>query len=447
MMAEQSMYKILEKKKLGKALSAAEIQFVVDGIVDESIPKYQLSALLMAICLKEMNAEETALITKAMMQSGTTIHFKGDEYVDKHSTGGIGDKASLILGPIAAANGVKVPMIAGRGLGHTGGTIDKLESIPGFQTNISMKKFKKLVEDNGQCIISQTKEIAPADGKLYALRDVTATIDNIPLITASIMSKKLAEGANGMVFDIKVGNGAFMRTQSQALKLSKSILSTASTFNRKAVTLLTNMNQPLGRCVGHSIEIRECIEVLKGQHLKEDLALLSIELAANMIFVAGKATSLKQARSLALKSVKNGAALKAFKDLLQNQGGDTNCIDNFELLELAKYQAHVISPCNGYIQNFHNKEIGHILIELGGGRVTQGTKLDHQVGLFFHKKIGEKIKRGERLVTIYHHQKQKNDVELLLQNFINRTIKISQTKIDKPDLIYKVKSNQKIKYE
>lgn len=443
-MKQLSMYKIIEKKKKAKQLTKEDIDFFIDGVVNESIPNYQTTALLMAIDLMGMSAQETAWLTSKMLYSGRVVTFKGDEFVDKHSTGGIGDKASLILGPIAAACGVKVPMIAGRGLGHTGGTIDKLESIPGFKTKINLKQFQANVIQNGLCIIGQTKEIAPADGKIYALRDVTATIDNIPLITASIMSKKLAEGANGLVFDIKIGNGAFMKNKAIARKLSKSIIDTATRFDKKAVTLLTDMNQPLGRAVGHSNEIIECIEVLKGNFLKEDLAKLSIELASYMILFAQKATSLTKARKMAKNSIDNGDALKKFKEIIELQGGDSNCLTNYDLLKIAPEESDILAPSTGYIKSFQNKEIGYLLIELGGGRKTQKQKIDHQVGIYFHKKVGDYVKKGEKIATINHHKNQKNSVELLINKFIDKSVKLSASRVDRPTLIYDIYSNQKI---
>lgn len=435
------MYKLIDLKKKGAELTQDQIKYFIHGVLNKEIPDYQISAMLMAIYFQGMTTEETAHFTDVMTTSGKTLSFEGEHFVDKHSTGGVGDKASFLLAPIAAACGVNVPMIAGRGLGHTGGTIDKLEAIKGFKTNIGLTKFKKLVNEQGLSIIGQTKEIAPADRIFYALRDVTATIDCFPLITASIMSKKLAEGANGMVFDIKVGNGAFMSNQKNAQTLSKSILATAKRFDKKAVTLLTNMNQPLGRAVGHSIELIECIEILKGKRLKEDLAQLSIELAAYMVLIGGKAKTLTEAKRKCNAVIKNGKALEKFEELIISQGGDPSFIKNYSKLPMASERTIVRATKSGHIKSFDNKEVGFACIEFGGGRKTQGQKIDHGVGFDFHKKGGDKVKEGEPLLTIYHNKQQAKIAQKVSEKFTSQIIKISKTKVEKPKLIYKVIKN------
>lgn len=439
-MTHHSMYQILEKKKHGLALTAEEIQWTIEGLMNKSVAEYQMTALLMAVYLNGMTKQETAALTDAMLKSGTVLNFNDATVIDKHSTGGIGDKTSFILAPIAAACGVKVPMIAGRGLGFTGGTVDKIEAIPGFKTNLSLKEFESRLKEKGIVLIGQTKEIAPADGIIYALRDVTATIDSIPLITGSIMSKKLAEGANGIVMDIKVGSGAFMSSKKEARKLAKSILHTATSYDKRCVTLLTNMNQPLGRKVGHTLEIIESIEVLKGQGPK-DLTEISIQLAAHMIRIAGLAKSQSSAVKKARKSIQDGRALETFANLLRDQGGNTDVISNYSLMDLAPEKTEVLAPKTGYIKSFVNKEIGFMCTELGGGRKVKTDKIDFGVGFDFHKKLSDKVKKGESLLTIYHRRDQQNLVSELSEKFCSQVIKISKNKVPKPEIIYEQMEN------
>ena len=439
-MTQVTMYSILEKKKHGKKLSKEEIKWVIDSLMNKSIADYQMSALLMAIYIHGMDKEETAALTDAMLYSGKTLNFEGKDVIDKHSTGGIGDKTSLILAPIAAACGVKVPMIAGRGLGFTGGTVDKMEAIKGFKTNLDLEEFQSRLYKNGVVLIGQTGEIAPADKMIYALRDVTATIDSIPLITASIMSKKLAEGANGIVMDIKVGSGAFMQKKSQAKLLAKSIIDTATRFDKKCVTLLTNMNQPLGQAVGHSLEVIESIEVLKGRGAK-DLSDLSLILAAHMIHIAGVESTFEKSLKRAKATIKDGSALNAFRDLIKNQSGDTSVIEDYDQLDLAPLKTDVISPINGYIKSFQNSEIGFMCTELGGGRKIKTDKIDFGVGFFFHKRISDKVKKGEKILTIYHRKSQEKIVQALIDKFLNQVIKLSTNKVDKPELVYELIKN------
>ena len=391
-MTQYSMYSIIDKKKRGKELTQSEIKFFIEGLMTGQVADYQASALLMAIFLQGMTTAETAFLTDAMLYSGKVLKFEGTNVVDKHSTGGIGDKTSFILAPIAAACGVKVPMIAGRGLGFTGGTVDKIESIKGFKTNLGLKEFEKRLKTKGIVLIGQTSQIAPADKKIYALRDVTATIDSIPLITASIMSKKLAEGANGIVMDIKVGNGAFMRSKTQARQLAKSILGTAKRFEKNAVCLLTDMNQPLGKAVGNAIEVIESVQTLKGNGPK-DLEKLSVELAAHMIFLAKKAKSIDRARELAQNSISSGKAIKFFDKFIEKHGGSVKDLYDLEN-QLAKEVTLVKATKDGHVSKMENKEIGMQLIELGGGRKKSTDKIDHSVGFYFEKKIGQKVKKG-----------------------------------------------------
>lgn len=427
-MTQLSIYGILDKKKRGGELSASEIQFFIDGMMNENIGDYQTAALLMAIYINGMTTAETADLTDAMLYSGKVMNFDDQTVVDKHSTGGIGDKTSFILAPIAAACGVKVPMIAGRGLGFTGGTVDKIEAIPGFKTDLGLAEFEKRLMENGIVLIGQTDEIAPADKKIYSLRDVTATIESIPLITASIMSKKLAEGANGIVMDIKVGSGAFMADKDQASELAKSIIGTAKRFNKKAVCMITNMDQPLGNAVGNSLEIIESIDVLKGQG-PEDITIVSLHLAAHMIHVAGKANSFEEALEKAKASITDGSALKEFRDLIKAQGGDEKVVDDYSLLDVAPAQMDVISLSEGYVESFINKDIGFACTDLGGGRKVITDELDYGVGFILKKKVGDKVSKGDTLLTIYHRENQQELAEQICKNLQENIISISSQEV------------------
>lgn len=428
------VYGLLDKKKKGEKLTKNEIKWFIQSFTDGIIPDYQMSAMLMAMFIKGMDVEETAALTDAMLESGEQLKFTGKNVIDKHSTGGIGDKASFILAPIASAAGVKVPMIAGRGLGHTGGTVDKIEAIKGFNTALDLKEFKKKLDKEGLVLIGQTPEIAPADRLIYALRDVTATVDSIPLITASIMSKKLAEGANGIVFDIKYGSGAFMRDPKSARALGMSLIQTSKRFKKKAVALITDMNQPLGNAVGHTNEIIESIETLKGRGPK-DLTDLSIELAAHMIHIGGVEKTFAKALKKAHEVVENGKALEEFKKLLKSQGGEVAVVDDYSLLPQVTEKTVVKAVSDGFIKSFANSQIGLLLIQLGGGRKEKTDKIDFGVGFNFHKKIGDKVKKGEAILTIDHHPHQKDIAKELVKRFNKEVITLSQSKVRAPKLI------------
>ena len=429
-----SMYEIIDRKKNGYELSKDELRWVIDALMSKNIHDYQMSALLMAMFIKGMTKKETAYLTDAMLYSGETLQFEGKNVVDKHSTGGIGDKASFILAPIAAACGVKVPMIAGRGLGHTGGTIDKVESIPGFKTSVPLSEFQRLLNQKGLALIGQTSEIAPADKIIYGLRDVTATVDSIPLITASIMSKKLAEGANGVVMDIKVGSGAFMRTKPDARRLAKSILDTAKRFDKKAVAVLSNMGQPLGDKVGNALEIVESVETLKGNGPK-DLTDLSLVLAAHMIHIGGVESSFNKSLKAAKSALNSGKAMSVFEDMIKEQGGDISYIKDLSKLPSTEETTQVLSPKAGYIKNFQADEIGLLLTELGGGRKVTTDKIDFATGFDFHKKVGDKVKEGDAIFTIHHHKNQQAQVKNIQECFFNGVVKFSKSKVEKPSII------------
>lgn len=428
-------YDIIDLKKRGKALNQYQLDWFISNFINGKIADYQVTALLMAMFINGMDISETKALTNAMLHSGRVLKFRSKKFIDKHSTGGVGDKASFILGPIAAAAGVKVPMIAGRGLGFTGGTIDKIESIDGFKTSLTLNKFKKTLQSHNMVLMGQTPDIAPADRLIYALRDVSALIDSIPLITASIMSKKLAEGANGFVFDIKVGTGAFMKTRSDARKLARSLINTAKRFDKKGVALLTNMNQPLGDKVGNSLEIIESIETLKGEG-PEDLTELSLALSAQMIKLAGIEKTFIASYKKAKKVLQNGKALREFELLLKRQGGNTKIIDDYGILPMAK-EMHIVKAKNtGYIKSFKNEQVGFALTELGGGRKVKSDKIDFGVGFDFHKKIGSPIKPGDSLLTIFHNPNQKKAVLKLAKKFKEEIIVFSPNRVRKPDIIY-----------
>lgn len=428
---------IIEKKCLGQILTPEEIQFFVDGLANGNFEDAQIGAFLMASYLNGLNRNEKSYLTRSMLYSGETINFKGRQYVDKHSTGGVGDKASFILGPIAAACGVKVPMIAGRGLGHTGGTIDKIESIKGFKTKLSIKQYQNQLKKIGIVLVGQSRDIAPADKKIYSVRDVTATISSIPLITASIMSKKLAEGANGFVFDVKFGNGAFMQELTQAKKLAKSLAHTGNDFKKSVITMVTDMNQGLGFQYGNSNEVIESIQTLKGEG-PADLTELSIKLAGAMIYLAGKAKSLDEGYIKAENSVANGLAYKKFEHLVQAQGGDLKQVRDYNLLPIAKEETHLYAKDNGYLSSIETKQLGQILIEFKGGRKKTGEKIDHAVGLYSNISVGDKVSKGQSLLKIIHHKKQ-NELAKKIISENKHLFKISKTKVKRLKLIREIK--------
>lgn len=422
-----SAYSIIQKKRDKERLTKEEIHWFIKGLVDHTIADYQMSALLMAIYLCGMDIEETAHLTDAMLYSGKVLNFPEQHFIDKHSTGGVGDKATFILAPIAAACGVKVPMIAGRGLGHTGGTIDKIESIKGFKTDMPLEEFEKLLHQRGLVLIGQTKDIAPADKKIYSLRDVTATVESIPLITASIMSKKLAEGAKGIVMDIKTGNGAFMSKLSDAKKLAESIRKTGHRFDKNMMTMITDMSEPLGLAVGNSLEVIESIETLKGKGPK-DLEELSVALAGGMVYLAGLSKTLKDGIKQAQAALDDGSALEKFRELIFNQGGDANVVDDYNLLPHTSTTFDVKSKKAGYVTKMECTELGKHCVRLGGGRQTTSDKIDFAVGFVMNKKIGDKVSKGDVLMTIHCHENQFRIAEEIANLVLTRDITIGATK-------------------
>jgi len=401
---------VIQKKRDSQELSESEIRFFIEGIAQNTIPDYQASALLMAIYFQGMNLQETVALTRAMLESGVRYDLStiSGHKVDKHSTGGVGDKVSLILAPLAAACGIKVPMMSGRGLGHSGGTLDKLESIHGFNVHLSEKQFATVLSQVGCAMIGQSEKIAPADRKLYALRDVTSTVECIPLIVASILSKKLAEGAESLVLDVKVGNGAFMKTRDQARKLAKALIRVAEKMNLSCRAVLTDMNQPLGSTVGNAIEVAESIAILRndttlelGACGSEDLKAITIELCAHMLDIGKKVRNLAQGRKLAQEKLADGSAWKVFQNLVQAQGGSLDQILHPERLPSAPQKVSWGAAKKGYITQMNTETIGKILIDLGGGRKKTSDLVDPGVGLAFHKKLGNSVQKGEPIVTVY----------------------------------------------
>jgi pyrimidine-nucleoside phosphorylase len=392
---------LIRKKRDSGEHPREEIDFLVSGYTRGEIPDYQMAAWLMAVWLRGMSGSETAALTEAMLYSGEVLDLSDlpGKKVDKHSTGGIGDKTSLILAPIVAAGGLTVPMISGRGLGHTGGTLDKLESIPGFNVNLSLAQFRHVLKECGMGLIGQTKEIAPADKKIYALRDATSTVENIGLICASIMSKKLAEGIDALVLDVKTGSGAFMKREEQAVGLAEVMIETGKRMGKKVVALITDMDQPLGRAAGHANEVAECIEVLNGEG-SADLRELSLKLSAWMFYLGERAKSVEEGRRLAENMIATGQAKEKFKQGIRLQGGDARVVDDPSRLPQPRFHVNVLSAATGYICGTHGEQLGNALATLGGGREKKEDAIDHGVGLEFHKRIGDRVERGEPLATV-----------------------------------------------
>lgn len=397
-----TMYDLILKKKRGGELTKDEIDFMISGYTKGNIPDYQMSAMMMAICFQGMTPEETKDLTLAMAHSGEMLDLSAIEgiKVDKHSTGGVGDKTSLVLGPMVASLGVAVAKMSGRGLGHTGGTIDKLESFTGFSTSLSNEQFIENVNTIHMAIVGQTADLAPADKKLYALRDVTATVDQMSLIASSIMSKKLASGADAIVLDVKTGDGAFMKTLEDSTSLAEAMVSIGKLAGRDVKAVISEMDQPLGRAVGNALEVKEAIETLKGNG-PEDLVELVLTLGSYMVVAAKKADSVEEAREKLALSLKDGSALEAFKKFVVAQGGSAEEILHPELLPAAKYIEDVICDTEGYVAKIQTEEIGRISLLLGGGRETKESTIDLAVGLVLNKKHGDFVAKGESLATIH----------------------------------------------
>ena len=428
------MIDIIEKKRDGKSLTKEEIEFFVNGYTHGEVPDYQASSLAMAIFFQDMNDEERAALTMSMVNSGEKIDLSDINgiKVDKHSTGGVGDTTTLVLAPLVAAVGVPVAKMSGRGLGHTGGTIDKLESVKGFNVEISEKDFIKLVNDNQVAVIGQSGNLTPADKKLYALRDVTGTVNSIPLIASSIMSKKIAAGADAIVLDVKTGSGAFMKTLDDAEALAHAMVRIGNNVGRNTMAIISDMSQPLGNAIGNALELKEAIATLKGNGPK-DLTELVLTLGSQMVVLAEKATSLDEARQMLIDAIKTGKALNKFKTFLSNQGGDESIVDSPEKLPSAKYQVEFKAKKDGYITEIIANEIGVASMMLGAGRQTKEDVIDLGVGIVLNKKVGEHVEKGENILTIHTNTKEIDDILYKLDNSI--TI---ESKGEAPTLIHKI---------
>lgn len=395
------MYDIIRKKRDGGELTTEEIKFFIEGYVDGSIPDYQASALLMAIFFKGMSNRETADLTFAVRDSGQRLDFSSINgiRVDKHSTGGVGDKTSLVVAPLVASLGVKVAKMSGRGLGHTGGTIDKLEAIPGFQTDLSEEEFLKNVNEIGVCIVGQNRDLAPADKKLYALRDVTATVDSLPLIVSSIMGKKLAADDDCIVLDVKAGSGAFAKTVEDSKRLASVMVDIGKRAGKKMLALITDMDRPLGNAIGNTLEVKEAIDTLNG-HGPEDFTEICMVLASNMLYLAGKG-SIEECESMVKRAIDDGSALEIFKKMVIAQGGDVECIENPDKFEKAPYSLDVKAEKSGYIVRVDTEGYGIASLLLGAGRNTKEESIDFSAGIMLKKKTGDYVNKGDVIATLY----------------------------------------------
>ncbi len=424
---------IIAAKRDGHPLTREQIDFVVAGVTDGSLPDYQTSALLMAIVLRGMTAAETWWLTDAMVRSGARLDLSDipGVKVGKHSTGGVGDKTSIILAPLAAACGVVVPKMSGRGLGHTGGTLDKLESIPGFRVDLSLDEFRAMLRAVGTSLIGQTPTIAPADKKIYALRDVTATVESIPLISASVMSKKLAEGTNAVVLDVKVGRGAFMRREEDARQLAASLVAIGTLGGVRTEAFITRMDQPLGRAVGNALEIIECIETLKGRG-PEDLEGLAVTIAARMLAIAGRARDAAEGEHLVRHALTSGAGLEKLREVIRFQGGDPAVVDDYGMLPAAPRQRMLAAPRDGYLHALDAELVGRAAMALGAGRDKIGDLVDHAVGAIVHAKIGDRLRAGDRVLELRYRDEGTLDAALELAT---SAIAIGDAPVAPPPLI------------
>lgn len=428
------MVDIIEKKRDGHELTTAEINFFVEGYTKGDIPDYQASALAMAIFFQDMTDRERADLTRAMVESGDTIDLSAIDgvKVDKHSTGGVGDTTTLVLAPLVASLGIPVAKMSGRGLGHTGGTIDKLESIAGFHVELTREEFIDLVNRDKVAVIGQSGNLTPADKKLYALRDVTGTVNSIPLIASSIMSKKIAAGADAIVLDVKTGDGAFMKTEEDAKELAHAMVRIGNHVGRKTIAIISDMSQPLGFAIGNALEVKEAIETLQGKGPK-DLTELVLTLGSQMVILAGKAKTTEEAKAMLKEAISSGKALAKFKDFLTNQGGDASIVDDLSKLPQAKYKIELPAKQSGYVSRMVADEIGIASMILGAGRATKEDVIDLAVGLVLHKKVGDKVAEGESLLTIYSNRE---DVEEVKQKLYDN-IFISDTATE-PKLIHTI---------
>lgn len=427
---------IIAKKRDRGVLSIDELRFIITAYSNGEIPDYQMSAFLMAAYLCGMDSRETAALTQVMLESGKRIDLADipGHKIDKHSTGGVGDKVSLILAPLMAASGIRVPMISGRSLGHTGGTLDKLESIPGFRTNLTAREFHDQVREIGVAMMGQTDDIVPADKKIYALRDSTATIASIPLITASILSKKIASGIDGLVMDVKTGRGAFMSQPEQAEALARSIIRTASLHQLPAVALITDMSQPLGYAAGNWLEVREVLQALQG-HGPEALMLVTYALGVQMLFLAGFQGTTRQAAATLKRAIASGTAFQLFLKMTAAQGGDVRALQDPGSIHRAILEQHIRANTTGFVAEVDALTIGECIVQLGGGRTRLSDTIDYAVGIVLHKKIGDPVQKGELLAVIHANQPQ---AAKTVTPLVRGAFKISPDPVTKPRLILKI---------
>ncbi len=430
------MVDLILKKRNGEPFSQKEIDFIISGYTNGEIPDYQMSALTMAIYFQGMNEQETSYLTEAMVRSGEQVDLSmiSGQIVDKHSTGGVGDKTTIVLAPLVASAGIPVAKMSGRGLAHTGGTIDKLESFAGFKVELSRKQFIEQVNRIGVAVTGQSTNLTPADKKLYALRDVTATVESIPLIASSIMSKKIASGADFIVLDVKVGSGAFMKTEEDARKLALSMVNIGKHLGRKTIAVLSNMSQPLGFAVGNVLEIKEAIETLKGNGPK-DLEELCLTLGSHMLTLSQRVKTFAEGYKLLQQKIKSGEAHNKLKELVASQGGDANQVDNPYLLPIASHQTEILSNKSGIIGSIASEEIGTAAMILGAGRATKDTTIDLAVGIILHKKIGDKVSKGEPIASLHANSLDQFD---RVTQMIYESILIEDGDVELPSLIYDV---------
>lgn len=429
------MVDVLEKKRDGLELTKEEIDFVIEGYTNDDVPDYQMAAFLMAIYFQDMTTEERVNLTKAMVESGDQVDLSQIDgvKVDKHSTGGVGDTTTLILAPLVAAVGVPVPKMSGRGLGHTGGTVDKLEAIEGFQVELDSKTFIKLANKNKVAVVGQSGNLTPADKKIYGLRDVTATVNAIPLIASSIMSKKIASGTDAIVLDVKTGSGAFMKTLEDSKELARAMVQIGNGAGRETIGVISDMNQPLGFAVGNALEVKEAIETLRGEG-PEDLHELCLELGSRMVYLGKKAKSIEEAREKLEEAIQSGQAIDTFKTLIEAQGGDASIVDEPDKLPTASYTFEVEAKEDGFISEIIANEIGIAASILGAGRLTKESEIDLAVGLVLNKKIGDQVKKGDSLVTIHSNSEEvANVIEKIYESYT-----ISQEPVEDKPLIYEV---------
>ncbi len=432
---------IIARKRDGMVLSAEEIDFLVQGFTQGTIPDYQVAAWLMAVVLRGMDRQETIDLTRAIVRSGVQLDLQdvAPFVIDKHSTGGVGDKTTLVVAPLVAAAGVAVGKMSGRGLGFTGGTLDKLESIPGFQAELTVEQFRAQLGAIGLVVVGQSVELVPADGKLYALRDVTATVDSLPLIASSIMSKKIAAGANGIVLDVKVGQGAFMKTEEEALALASLMVEIGQDLGRLVRAVISDMNQPLGQAVGNALELREALDTLHGRG-PADFRQHCLTLAGQMLLLAGRARHAAEATAHLERLLDNGQALAKFREWIAAQGGDLACVDDPTRLPRARHVEEVTAPCSGYVAGLNAREVGLTTMLLGGGRAKKGDRIDHAVGVVLHTKIGDRVAKGQPLLTIHANDEAKlfDARQRLLAAY-----EWSQEPVRPPPLLHRIVTGQK----